>query len=649
MKRKAAYSDQSDDEDESTSSSSFSSDNSSDDSRVKKKKHKKDSSKKKSKKKGSKKSNKKSSKKSKKSKKDKKEKKSRSRHSRSRNRYEQDEQEDNVVNNNDQQYELNYLLADAIYQLVGNHPIFAEDLPILLIKLANGQTLNLSQMPSTVANGLDAVFQCLISFGVIKEISSSCWKWNNIMKPPGSTTSGPTTSNTSDNDLVLVKIVRTLLDQIGITADIIEQIESPQQSIKQKKISQITTPKQNHHANDSSTKSIKSYDNNDYNKNIKRNNNIDNDIITTPSNYNTVNIIQLTYDVIKQFATKTEHNVDNDDINLVVVTDLITLSELLIQGEMISVDNIPNETLRTALGLLFQCCGLEKSEMEFDDDDDVNETTTDNNHNNTSSTKNDTTTTDPNIDIMTLKPISYGYGLPEQDDINAKLLLTAVRDTCERIRSKPKPLFHPIESHKKLTTTNEYDNNNDHRPHDDTEDDTDDDEGPLIAGISSKKRFPPQMIIPNKEEESGSTTGVREEWMIVPGKFDLLSNIEAGRTVKSRTFQQKGVNNHNDTHDDDDHKPPAVIDPVIQKEIETIRQIENKIRGPTLLEIHLQNKKKNDIIKQNNNNNNGKLLSWKWNREDDLGAGRGVDNDALRNIVDGAKTDLKTKFHGSGG
>ena len=94
---------------------------------------------------------------------------------------------------------------------------------------------------------------------------------------------------------------------------------------------------------------------------------------------------------------------------------------------------------------------------------------------------------------------------------------------------------------------------------------------------------------------------------------------------------------------------------MIQSQIDAIHEENEKLRGPSLLEIHRQQlkdgggvKKKSSKMnkqKQTTKKDNNESDDWTWKREDDLDAGRRVDKEALSMIFGSAGKELQSKFH----
>jgi hypothetical protein len=440
--------------------------------------------------------------------------------------------------------ERNYQLADALHKLFQEHPQLCSDLPIMLIRMGGGTSFDLSN--SNAAAALARVFVTLSPFGVVQETNNNaCWKWN-----------GP------QNELVLVKVLRAMLDQIGLTETAIHDYEDETAATEKYQHAKL-------HAS-SATESVKS-------------------------------VTQLLLD---QFQA---HGGD-------LAKELAGLCTMILDGEIIALDTLPDEKLRTGLEVLLQQCGLEKTDMELDDDDDEAAIADD------------------------YEP-TMGYGLPDTNNSNAQKMLTLVLDVCrasvvsnsQPTRKVKGPMLNP----------------DDYANWEATAPDSSDDEGP--APLGSRKRSPsvPSTVVRAQAEQRARelhtlktgeasahqpSDSVREEWMVDPGKFDLLSSIKSGDPAKSRQFQAKSKASD---------APNEKIDPTVQAEMDAIMQAHESARGPSLMEIHKQKKadERNAARKDGD-------ISWKWDRDKDLDAGRRVDKNALNMILGGASTELKNKFQG---
>lgn len=200
--------------------------------------------------------------------------------------------------------ERNYDLADALLNMLEGHPALVEDFPIMLIRLASGTTFDMSQMSDRdVANCLSRVFSKLQPFGVGQD-HTGAWCWEG----------GSRSSNPSHNEqIVLVKLVRAMLDQIGVTMDAIERNENPGL------LSSTDIPEVN--ANDKAEE-----------------------------------IAYMTAGTLREFKPE-------------LAQELSGLCRMILDGESIALDGLEDDRLRNALETIFKECKLEKLEMENDNEE----------------------------------------------------------------------------------------------------------------------------------------------------------------------------------------------------------------------------------------------------------------------------------------
>lgn len=453
----------------------------------------------------------------------------------------------------------NAAIADGLLKLLSDRPAFSSELPIILIRLAGGTTFDLSQMTDEVAaRGLAGVFASLESFGVRQEASTRCWMWESPQPPAG--------ASKSSNDLLLLRVVRGVLDQVGLTTQAVDAFED---RLCQKPVAPALPAA----------------------------------AASLQEKINTLPVQRLVTSLLLQHGP-----------NHQLPSELAGLCTMILEGESISLDGLPDEQLRTSLERLFEACGLEKSEMEPDEDGGDGETTV------------------------------LGYALPDADGHASRTRLVAMLSVCQD-RSKNSrrlvqgPLMDPsayAADPPRMESSS-------------------DDEGPAPKGVTRKA---PSLTTEQLKAQTarraielecakagiapppvalGDEVGGREEWMLVPGKFDFLGSIKAGQPMKSRTFEGKPSNRGTAL---DEEKP---MDPSIKAEIDEIMNAHEQARGPSLMEAHLQ--KKAEESKQSS----GKKASWKWSRDKDLDSGRNVDKNALNMILGGASSDLKSKFQGGFG
>ena len=486
-----------------------------------------------------------------------------------------------------QELERNYLLAEALHELLIYYPnIMATDtLPLLLIQLGGGTTLDLRQMTDQhAAQGLQKVLSCLSPFGVIQE--NYVWKW----KAP---TPGP---NAYRDECILLKIVRTLLDGIGLTPEAIAKYEKEQhekaEAAANAAVEKAAAEKEKSERKRSSSDSIR----------------------------------ENTLEMLQQFNSKA--GADNDKPST-LPGELGGLCNMILEGETISLEGLPDEKLRKALENLFETCGLEQCEMEQDSDSEEEEENT--------KTKDDKS------------PPSMGYGLPENVDVQERIRssLMSVMDACKHAASTT---ISESNAPKKRAVKGPMPIPANYVPPE--EESSSDEEGPALVGTAQKRapKIPKELLkqqaemrarqlkgaVTGQEELMSTDPNQREEWMLVPGKFDFLSSIKAGNSQRSRGFQTK-------SKAENPESSGRVLDPKVKAEMDDIMQAHAESRGPTLVEQHRMKKEQERQEKAAGKGNKGE---WKWSRDRDLDAGRKVDKNALHQVLGGAVSDLKNKFQG---
>jgi Protein of unknown function (DUF3752) len=412
----------------------------------------------------------------------------------------------------------------------------------MLIRMASGASLDLSQMSDTgAAQRLENVFQKMMPFGVVKDQRS--WTW----KSPGG-------ANTN-TELLLVRIARSLLDQVGVTMEAVSNFGRKEVAMPEVKAPVV--------------------------------------VVKGPARPPTA--IQLdTTAFLDQFGKK--QNKDTPSL----AEELTTLCQMILNGESIAIDGIPDEALRLAMEAIFVKAGLEKAEIGNEDSDD------DNNNN------------EPTM----------GYGLPDESDHHmAHSNMMAVIEACQSTRS----IIGAATAAAKAL-------------------DSDDEEGPAPVG---QARAPTMdldrikaMAAQRKEEldhldpnyVKPTRDGDREEWMLTPGEHDFLQGITSGMS-KTRNFQNKKVNDRVPAQEEE------IMDPKIQAEVDAIYAAHREARGPSLMDQHRGKVAEEKAAKAAAAQGGG----FGWNRDKDLDAGRRVDKDALNMILGGAGSELKDKFQGGYG
>lgn len=442
-----------------------------------------------------------------------------------------------------------HILTQALCNLFSVRPVFAQELPILLIRLAGGSTFDLRQMNDNVAStALEGVLECLQEFGV--QCKNGEWLFQ---APPG-----------LRDERALLRAIRSLLDEVGVT---MQAVRAQDEKVEEeKKILDSKPAAEDLHSN------------------------------TNAPDPEIDRIKDLTSDIILKYQSK--------DAEL--GSQFAGLCQTIASGESISIDGIPDEALKASLEEIFVACGLEKSEMAEDDDGSSED--------------------DEDGPVM-------GYCLPEGAGDAIQFRLAAVMEACRNPKRRVLGPMRPTQKEAAVTYKSE-----------------DEEEGPALPGQERRHlRGPalPDHVIKAQAEyralelkataagvEIPTHVGGREEWMVVPGKYDFMSNIKSGQPMKSRGFQNKK------TRGGEGDAPEAPIHPAIQAEMDAILQAHQDARGPSLIDQHRSK------IQQEKLQKAGEEKGWKWSRDKDLDEGRRVDKDALHMVLGGAKTNLKTKFHG---
>lgn len=462
----------------------------------------------------------------------------------------------------DSALQRNYALADALTELVDQHPALATDLPVILVRLARGTTFDLRSMPADVGHCLAAVLQCLVPFGVGRDAATGSWGWTSpTVKKSAHSSSNNNAS--SHEELVLVRVVRAMLDQTGFTLDAIQQFEN----------SPPTKPRPEASTTEKSSQS-------------------------TTQTY-TSSVEELVKRLLDSFDTKA------------LGGELAGLCNVILNGESVSLDALPDPKLRSSLAGILGSCGLVQAEMESDDDDDDDE---------------------PQL----------GYALPENSDRQqAQDALARVQQLCNTFAARPERIQGP-----KRPPTN-------YKPTaaatgDKLSDDEDEEIGPSVVprekhaaradiefqAARRKRELAHVAAGQGALPDDDANPGGREEWMVTPGKSDFFDFIKRGEPLKSRKFQGKAKSDA-DAND-------APMDPAVRVEMDAIYQAHAAARGPSLMEEHQAAKKVAAVEQQQQNSNE----PWKWSRNQDLDAGRRVDKDALQMVLGGAATGLQSKFQG---
>jgi len=480
-------------------------------------------------------------------------------------------------------------LARALNTLLGEHPPMASELPLILIRLAGGTTMDLRHMTDTsAAHGLQNVLSCLQPFGVNEE--DHVWSFST---PAMQQQLG---SRQRRDELVLLRVVRSLLDEVGINLDTVSKYETSPTVDESAESSKAPSSNQGRADTEPPPPPPPPSHDDDSHENLRK--------------------------AMKERTMQFLMAFHDQDASL--GQQLAGLCATIANGESVSIDGIPDEKLKDGLSSLFEACGLEKSEMDDDDDDDDDED-------------------DDDDDGPT-----YGYGLPNgasSNDVN--LRIAAVMEACSE-KPKSRRMMGPMRG-----TPEDIEQANALPIHEPEEDD-EEDEGPMLPGaVQRGPTLPPELIKAQAErrqlELKATAAGVeipktdasgREEWILLPGKHDFLSGIKTGQAAtQSRGFQNKKVESK------DEEVVP--IHPAVQRELDKIMQAHDEARGPSLMDQHRdkRTKEKEAAAAAAANGGRGKK-NFNWSRDKDLDEGRRVDKDALRMVLGGAADGLKTKFQG---
>ncbi|CAJ1962205.1 unnamed protein product [Cylindrotheca closterium] len=207
-------------------------------------------------------------------------------------------------------------ISQTLCSLLEDRPVFSGELPIILIRLAGGAAFDLRQMTDTAAaERLEQVFESLQMFGVQRQTTNDHWIFRNPNKQNGA------------DEMILLRVMRTVLDDSGVTMSSIEDYESKRAALELKSTNAI------------SVESSK----------------------------------EKTLDALQPVKTATAALLEefkNSDSNL--GQQLIVLCRSILEGECLCIDGLPNDSLKARLTSIFLQCGLEKSEMEENESDDGN-------------------------------------------------------------------------------------------------------------------------------------------------------------------------------------------------------------------------------------------------------------------------------------
>ena len=463
------------------------------------------------------------------------------------------------------------MIAKALHDLLTDKPDFASELPLVLIRLAGGTTFDLRQVTDPgIAMGLQAVFESLQAFGVQKQESSGMWMFQN---PPGAS---------RRDELVLLRVVRSFLDDVGVTMEKVVNFD-------EKKRIEKNQPQP----------AVKA----------------DGTILGQEERQK---MKELTFKILEKFRSK----------DATLGSQLASLCMTIVDGESVSVDGIPDDDLKAALESLFQACGLEKSEIEEDEEEDDDDDDDDESDESPLMGYGLSASGDSNNDIVQMKVAT---------------IMAACREGPPK-RKSVGPMRRPATAEEEQAANAIYGANIAKKA--DEEDEDDGPLLPGEARKAKRPAMSLETIkaqaeyreLELKSAAAGvpmpSQNGGREEWMMNPGEHTFLDGIKSGTTIKSRGFQNKKARGGEDA---------PQVHPAVQAEMDAIMHAHENARGPSLMDIYQSKKAQEKELAASASDGKNK---FNWSRDADLDAGRRVDKNALGMILGGAADNLKTKFAG---
>lgn len=490
-------------------------------------------------------------------------------------------------------------LANALAQLFDVYPAMTSleqgGIPLMFIQLSRGTEFNLSSMPDRrLANLLNEVFLSLKVHGMELGDNGS-WGW---------LTTSSKGSRRNHDALALLRLVRALLNGVGITMSAFGEYERKQrmereqrQKVLQKQVEERDEQMKIVDAKETQQQSVNSETNNE--RTMEEN---EQEIMQRKR------VERMTSQLLSRFDPQ-------NTSNSALAGELKGICDLLLEGESVQLDGIENVKLKATMAKLFKLVGLELVEM--DDEEDSEE----------DGYGEQTAGTD---DVEK----SFGYALPESISIRATVAsnLDEVLRVC-RFQSSDGKEGAPVAwaASKKEEAVQ-------------MESSSDEDEGPApmgtIAAVNQSKR---KRIMPVKNPSELVDEGGREEWMMVPGEHDFLKGIQAGgsKSTSSRTFKNEKNRGQSIAPVSFNAGP---INPEVLAEVNAIQKAYEESRGPSLLDAHRQQQQ--DLKEQQQGR---KAKDFQWSRDKNLDDGRRVDKNALHQVLGGASTELKSKFHGSHG
>ena len=569
-------------------------------------------------------------------------------------------------------------ILNALVEILNPYPDMSSQILTMLRQMGTGTSFDLGQMTNAkVAQRLEHLFYSLKPYGVENQCrnhtSTSVWLWNINNLSTSSAMEGVTKKW---DEYLLLKIMKTLLDQAGITMDAIQKREL-QQSKKSSSIKGMVSVC----ANKAESVSTSLLSGSCHQQNLS---------LSASKNTELSEFYKFTTTLLSKFSIPSNNRgeqtfskyckSDNEIETPSLAHQLSELCQYLLDGETLSLETIPNVELQTGLQILFSRAGLHYHEMEIDNESDTNDDDNTNDIPKERETlaygcdKNDlnkqiSKSEQPLRNVRNNNEQCMGFGLPDPNTdlevVQNVLDLDAIKDniksiiqscqdftqskTTEQLSDKCLDIKEKILKGPSLQSTTEF-NPHDYRNQSNQHesDSSDDYDGPAPAGsIAAKRRnqigayqYANQMKQTVKTSNN-TPKGGREEWMMKPGEHNFLESImRTGNLMKNRKFKNETSNGGNP--DNPDNPDNHVISARLQKQMDDIIQEHAKARGPSLIYQHRERKAEEKLKAANEKGDKNK---WKWSR-DDLDAGRRVDKKALGQILGGAAKELTDKFQG---
>ena len=484
----------------------------------------------------------------------------------------------------------NHELANSLVQLLSDHPGMSEELPILLIRLCSGSTFSFDQSPAS--QPLMHVLLCLEPFGVFQDDTTGMFGWKQplsiLLDRPKILKVKQSEEHKEHPELALLRVVQTLLDNIGLTATAVLDYEqgrhrpiSVHGSLPQKparSVSQEEFADQSKIVLDDSSKDIP----------------------------------LLVQRIVHSFPCMQKQ--------------LVHLCEAMLQGERVALDAFSVKEAKEPLSNLFDVCQLVQPEVEN------------------------------NVNDPSIPPTStQQYALPGNSSSRAVVTqnIKAVLQACTT-KALPRRVVGPMRPPPSYAQRQASDEN-------------EEEEGPqlfpsrddlarslsesVIKAQVNHRQVQMQRVKAGLDSSSAaelSNNQGREEWMLEPGEHEFLDEIKSGKTIRNRQFQNIKTG---DNPQQQQQQGSGELDPEIQSEMKELMMMHQETRGPSLMDEHQaaieKKQREQEQLENNKRGGESKKRSWKWNRTQDLDAGRRVDKDALQTVLGGAATGLKTKFQGS--